>query len=178
MSGMRFMPERSPAAQSRRRLMLAPGSAGHDVTGATQPQTPEFPGHLHLALCGAVLATSRWGKSVRIIVDARVGKVLSVQQVIAVIPPGPYPVRQPVDVAVPRPYAPDEIRTPGAGPLDRSAKRNRQRSNPTNRSRNPPPRRRARIPRWSPSAPRVLLSGERTTHPAQQWQHGATRVFL
>ncbi len=63
-----------------------------------------------------VLATSRRGKSVRIIVDAHFGKVLSVQQVIAVIPPGAYPVRQPVDAAVPRPYAPDEIRTPGARP--------------------------------------------------------------
>jgi len=63
-----------------------------------------------------VLATSRRGKSVRIIVDARFGKVLSAQQVIAVIPPGPYPVRQPVDAAVPRPYAPDENRIPGAQP--------------------------------------------------------------
>jgi hypothetical protein len=171
------MPERSPAAQSRRRLMLAPGSAGHDVTGATQPQTPEFPGHLHLALCGAVLATSRWGKSVRIIVDARVGKVLSVQQVIAVIPPGPYPVRQPVDVAVPRPYAPDEIRTPGAGPprpIGETQPPALKPDKPKQKSTATP----ARPTRWSPSAPRVLLSGERTTHPAQQWQHGATRVFL
>jgi hypothetical protein len=60
----------------------------------------------------AVLATNRRGKSIRVIVDARVGKVLSIQQAIAVIPPGPYPVRQPADAAVPRPYAPDEIRTP------------------------------------------------------------------
>ena len=63
-----------------------------------------------------VLATSRRGKSVRIIVDARLGKVLSVQQVIAVIPPAPYPVQQPVDAAVPRPHAPDEISTPGVRP--------------------------------------------------------------
>jgi len=63
-----------------------------------------------------VLAISRQGKSVRIIVDARFGKVLSVQRIIAVIPPGPYPVRQPVDAAVARPSTPDEIRIPGARP--------------------------------------------------------------
>jgi len=70
---------------------------------------PVRQGHIYV-----VLATSRQGKSVRIIVDARSGKVLSVQRVIAVIPPGPYSVRQPVGAAVPRPYAPDEISTPGA----------------------------------------------------------------
>ena len=63
-----------------------------------------------------VLATSRRGKSVRIIVDARLGKVLSVQQVIAVIPPAPYPVQRPVDAVVPRPHAPDEISAPGVRP--------------------------------------------------------------
>src|SRR5262249_60407670 len=63
-----------------------------------------------------VLATSRQGKSVRIIVDARFGKVLSVQRVIAVIPPGPYPVRQPVDTTGSRPSAPDGISTLGARP--------------------------------------------------------------
>jgi hypothetical protein len=62
----------------------------------------------------AVLATNRQGRSVRIVVDARFGKVLAVQRVIAVIPPGAYPVRQPVDAAVPRPYTPDAIRTPDA----------------------------------------------------------------
>ncbi len=63
-----------------------------------------------------VLATSRQGKSVRIIVDARFGKVLSVQRVIAVIQPDRYPVRQPVDTIGPRPSAPDGIRTLGARP--------------------------------------------------------------
>ncbi len=64
----------------------------------------------------AVLATSRRGSSIRVIVDARFGKVLSVQRVIAVIPPGAYPARQQVDGAVPRPYAPYEIRTPDVRP--------------------------------------------------------------
>ncbi len=64
----------------------------------------------------AVLATSRRGSSIRVIVDARFGKVLSVQRVIAVISPGAYPARQQVDGAVPRPYAPYEIRTPDVRP--------------------------------------------------------------
>jgi hypothetical protein len=54
----------------------------------------------------AVLATSRRGMSVRVIVDARFGKVLSVQRVIAVIPPGAYPAGQQVNGPVPGPYAP------------------------------------------------------------------------
>jgi hypothetical protein len=33
-----------------------------------------------------------------------------------VIPPDRYPVRQPIDAAVPRPHALDEIRTPGVRP--------------------------------------------------------------
>jgi hypothetical protein len=53
-----------------------------------------------------VIANNRLGRSVRIVVDARFGKVLSMQRVIAVIPPGAYPVRQPVDGTSIRPYAP------------------------------------------------------------------------
>jgi hypothetical protein len=64
----------------------------------------------------AVLATSRRGSSVRVIVDARFGKVLSVQRVIAVIPPGAYPAQQQVDGAVPRPDAPYRTRTPDVRP--------------------------------------------------------------
>jgi hypothetical protein len=50
-----------------------------------------------------VLATNRRGSSVRVLVDARFGKVLSVQRVIAAIAPGAYPARQQVD----------EVRPPG-----------------------------------------------------------------
>jgi hypothetical protein len=64
-----------------------------------------------------VIANTRLGRSVRIIVDARFGKVLAVQRVIAVIPPGAYPVRQPVDGASTRPYAPDRG-TPVVRPPD------------------------------------------------------------
>jgi hypothetical protein len=77
--------------------------------GLTPAGQPIWQDHTYV-----VLATSRQGKTVRIIVDARFGKVLSVQRVIAVIPPGPYPVRQSVDAAGPRSSAPDELRIPGA----------------------------------------------------------------
>jgi hypothetical protein len=51
----------------------------------------------------AVYATSRQGRPVRVIVDARFGRVLSVQRVVAVIPPGAYPARQQIEGVVPRP---------------------------------------------------------------------------
>jgi hypothetical protein len=57
----------------------------------------------------AVLASTHRGRSVRIIVDARFGNVLAIQRVIAVIPPGAYPTRQPVDAAAP-------LRTPVVRP--------------------------------------------------------------
>jgi hypothetical protein len=65
-----------------------------------------------------VIANNRLGRSVRIIVDARFGKVLAVQRVIAVIPPGAYPVRQPVDGASTRPYVPDQTGAPVVRPPD------------------------------------------------------------
>jgi hypothetical protein len=65
-----------------------------------------------------VYANNRLGRSVRIVVDARFGKVLAVQRVIAVIPPGTYPVPQPVDGASTRPYAPDQTGTPVIRPPD------------------------------------------------------------
>lgn len=65
-----------------------------------------------------VLANNRLGRSVRIIVDARSGKVLAVQRVIAVIPPGTYPGRQPVDAASTRPYAPNQAGTAAVRPPD------------------------------------------------------------
>jgi hypothetical protein len=66
-----------------------------------------------------VIANNRLGRSVRIIVDARFGKVLAVQRVIAVIPPGAYPVRQPVDGASTRPYAPAQTSPPTADAVPR-----------------------------------------------------------
>jgi hypothetical protein len=64
----------------------------------------------------AVFATGRRGTLVRVIVDARFGNLLSVQRVIAVIPPGAYPARQQVDGAVPRPDAPYQTRTSDVRP--------------------------------------------------------------
>jgi hypothetical protein len=63
-----------------------------------------------------VIANNRQGRSVRIIVDARFGKVLAVQRVIAVIPPGTYPVRPPVDTAPTQPHAPNQAGAPAVRP--------------------------------------------------------------
>jgi len=64
----------------------------------------------------AVFATGRRGTLVRVIVDARFGNLLSVQRVIAVIPPGAYPARQQVNGALAGPYAPRETPTPDVRP--------------------------------------------------------------
>jgi hypothetical protein len=92
----------------------------------------------------AVLATSRRGMSVRVIVDARFGKVLSVQRVIAVIPPVPIrrgsrstaPCRVPmrhVEITTPDIRLPGPIARPPALPLEKAEQKStsaRASSNP------------------------------------------------
>ena len=120
-----------------------------------------------------VYANNRLGRSVRIVVDARFGKVLAVQRVIAVIPPGTYPVPQPVDGASRRARMHPIRQVPRSfGPL-MWWRGHRRRFHSRNQTGSPLPGPRARPPRLSPSAPRALNLSQTLNQPATR----RVRVF-